>query len=154
MKILLLSFFIFFSFSCSAQDVLIEKDTLGGAVRFFEKDKLIFTKTFKNGLEDGLSVRIDSTSGKVKYIYDSYKQKPRGLLINFYPNGSIKSIREKDLTGEGQFIEFYDNGTIKELSYRVKGRTNGWVYKYDSSGIITSKEFFKDGEKLKTVKDN
>ena len=97
-------------------------------------------------MENGLSIRIDPETNRIKYIYDSYEENPRGLLMNFYPNGSIKSIRESDIDSEGQYIEFHDNGTIKELSYRVLGKTSGWVYKYDRNGKLESKKYYVNGE--------
>ena len=145
--LILLSVFTTFM-SCSAQEnkVKMERDSLSSVVRFFENKEMIFTKTFIDSLENGLSVRIDPESKKVKYIYDSYNKEPRGLLMNFYSDGSIKSIREADIYGEGQYIEFHYNGTLKELSYRVKGRTTGWVYRYDENGKILSKKYYVNGE--------
>lgn len=150
MRNIILASLVLFTISCKAQNVSpsIEKDSLSGAVRFLENNNMTFSKTFKNNVENGLSIRIDPETNKVKYIYDSDNENPRGLVMNFYPNGNIKSIREADIDSEGQYIEFHNNSTLKELSYRVKGKTTGWVYKYDVDGKLESKKYYINGEPI------
>ncbi|MET1260685.1 hypothetical protein ABV409_15160 [Flagellimonas sp. DF-77] len=126
--------------------MMVEFDSLTGVKRQFENQELIITKTMKEGNEDGLVVRIEN--GRLKYLFDSKSGRPEGFLMNFYPNGMIKNLRENDIDSEGQYIEFYDTGLVKEIGYRKLGKMTGWIFRYDENGDLVSKTRYQYGERI------
>lgn len=118
----------------------------GTGIYYDNGNKPIGYSEFELGNKEGISMNLHPETLKLEYIANYKNDKIEGLLIDFYENGVIKSIRENSVNGEGKVIKFYENGVIKSLIKTIDGKASGYKYKYKEDGSLLSKELYYKGE--------
>jgi hypothetical protein len=70
-----------------------------------------------------------------------------GLNIKYHVNGNPEKIDQiKDCLLNGIELKFYLNGSIKSYGYGKAGKDEGFRVLFDSTGLYSSKQLYKDGK--------
>ena len=94
--------------------------------------------TWKDGFQDGVTIRYYESNGKIRVISNWKKGVQNGIFKKYYENGQIQDSNyvENGLV-QGKLIEWFQNGKVK----RVTNYNNGEIIaeiRYDENGNIIS----------------
>ena len=107
---------------------------------------VVFTLSCKQKTE-----RILMLSNETNAVGDISKDSIYNGIIKFYDNITEKLIEQTDFNNgirNGMSYHFYYNGKIRDKSQYVKGKLDGYVYFYDSTGLLTDIEHYYAGIKI------
>lgn len=99
---------------------------------------------------DRIEVLQNYSSGAVSRKYFTINGKKEGLMVDYYPDGSLKAERlfENDIQVNKTII-FHKNGAIKEVQYFKDGRVHGGDTIFYENGkpemVVTFNEGVKNG---------
>ena len=148
-KCLLICVIIFFSCSSKKEESKnINNLNVRDSLLFNEEKKIVGISHFKNEQKNGLSITFNRETYTPKYLVEYNSGKRDGLIIDFYNEGKIKSLRTADLFGDSQKMEFHENGVIKSVGNTVKGRANGlWRY-FNNEGELIKEVVYENGQQV------
>ncbi len=110
------------------------------------------TQTDANGKKQGYWKKKDEKTGKLIYEGLFKDNVPQGIFKYYYPHDSIKAIMNFKQDGKIAYSTmFHLNG--KKMAYGKyigEAKDSVWTY-YDETGVLISREKFKDGKKNGTM---
>lgn len=113
---------------------------------FSKEDKIIEISHYQNNVKDGFSLILNKTTHLPKYLVEYNEGKRDEIIIEFYNDGKIKSLRTADIYGDSQRIKFHQNGVIKSIGNTVKGRGDGLWYYFNNEGKQIKKVLYDEGK--------
>ncbi len=132
----------------------VKKGKLTGSVRYFERNNLIGSLNYKDGIKDGYSFYFNDSIHTLRMITKFTKgQAKDGLLMLFNEKGSLKSLSKVGLDKEGtQSLDFYENGVVKSIgTLNNNGGYEGWVFYFNRKGKMEKKQLYKDANLIENI---
>ena len=169
-KIIFISIFLLFIFSCSKKDEVLD----GTITSYYENNTIKEIKTYVDGKVEDFKTFDELGNLEMESInIDSLNSK----IMTYYKNGIVKTLTHykrlntnvlrKDSEMIGEYILYFENGNKYLEGYRegdifsqinswdkdgqqtlING--NGFYIKYDDNGEIIKKEIYKNGKVIKT----